>query len=121
MSLPTDRQYSAEHEWIDAGDPATVGITQYAADALGDVIYVDLPKVGTTVTAGAPFGEIESTKSVSDLFAPASGEIVEINAALADEPGLVNSDPFGSGWLVRVRVSELGPTMDADGYRALTA
>jgi glycine cleavage system H protein len=119
MNAPEDRAYTAEHEWIDAGDPATIGITQHAADALGDVVYVDLPQVGRTVAAGEPFGEIESTKSVSDLYAPASGEIVAVNATLADDPGLINRDPFGAGWLVRMRVSGPGPTMDADAYRAL--
>ena len=121
MTVPTDRSYTAEHEWIDAGEPATVGITLYAADALGDVVYVDLPEVGRTVTAGETFGEIESTKSVSDLYAPASGEIVAVNEALADDPALANRDPYGEGWLVRMRVTEPGTTMDADAYRALTA
>ncbi len=121
MDLPNDRAYTAEHEWIDAAEPATVGITQYAADALGDVVYVDLPEVGRTVAAGQVFGEIESTKSVSDLYAPSGGEIVAVNDALADDPGLVNRDPFGEGWLVRLRVTEPGPTMDADAYRTLTA
>jgi glycine cleavage system H protein len=121
MDLPTDRAYTPEHEWIDAGDPATVGITRHAADALGDVVYVDLPEVGRTVAAGQVFGEIESTKSVSDLYAPSGGEIVAVNDALADDPGLVNRDPFGEGWLIRLRVTEAGPTMDANAYRTLTA
>jgi len=121
MDVPTDRAYTAEHEWIDAGEPATVGVTRYAADALGDVVYVDLPEVGRTVAAGETFGEIESTKSVSDLYAPSGGEIVEVNAALTDDPGLVNRDPYGEGWLVRLRVTEAGTTMDADAYRALIA
>jgi glycine cleavage system H protein len=119
MDVPADRAYTAEHEWIDAGEPATVGITRHAADALGDVVYVDLPAVGRTVSAGETFGEIESTKSVSDLYAPASGEIVAVNVALADDPGLVNRDPYGEGWLVRISVSGAGPTMDADAYRTL--
>jgi len=121
MDLPTDRAYTAEHEWIDAGEPATVGITRHAADALGDVVYVDLPEVGRSVTAGQVFGEIESTKSVSDLYAPSGGEIVAVNGALADDPGLINRDPFGEGWLIRLRVTDPGPTMDADAYRTLTA
>jgi glycine cleavage system H protein len=120
MDVPADRSYTAEHEWIDAADPATVGITRHAADALGDVVYVDLPKVGRTVAAGETFGEIESTKSVSDLYAPAAGEIVAVNDALADDPGVINRDPYGEGWLVRIRVTEAGATMDADAYRALT-
>lgn len=121
MDVPTDRRYTAEHEWIDAAGPATVGITRHAADALGDIVYVDLPAVGRTVTAGETFGEIESTKSVSDLYAPASGEVVAVNEALANDPGLVNRDPYGDGWLVRIRVSEVGATMDAEAYRALTS
>lgn len=120
MDVPTDRVYTAEHEWLDAADPAAVGITAHASDALGDVVFVDLPKVGRVVTAGEVFGEIESTKSVSDLYAPAGGEIVAVNDALADDPGLVNRDPYGEGWLVRMKVSEPGTTMDADAYRALT-
>ena len=121
MDVPADRSYTAEHEWIDAAEPATVGVTRHAADALGDVVYVDLPEVGRTVSAGGTFGEIESTKSVSDLYAPASGEVVAVNGALADDPGLVNRDPYGEGWLVRIRVTEPGPTMDADAYRTLIA
>jgi glycine cleavage system H protein len=118
MDVPADRAYTAEHEWIDAVDPATVGITRHAADALGDVVYIDLPAVGRTVSAGEVLGEIESTKSVSDLYAPAGGEIVAVNEALADDPGLVNRDPYGEGWLVQIRVTEQGPTMDADAYRS---
>jgi glycine cleavage system H protein len=119
MNLPEDRRYTREHEWIDAADPATVGITAHAADALGDVVYVDLPEVGRTVTAGEPFGEIESTKSVSDLYAPVDGEIVAVNTALADDPALVNRDPFGAGWLVRIQVTGDGETMDAAAYATL--
>jgi glycine cleavage system H protein len=119
MDLPTDRVYTAEHEWLDAADPATVGITSHAADALGDVVFVDLPEVGRKVAPGEVFGEIESTKSVSDLYAPAGGEIVAINEALADDPALVNRDPYGEGWLVRLKVSEPGTTLDPDAYRAL--
>jgi glycine cleavage system H protein len=121
MDVPADRSYTAEHEWIDGAEPATVGITRHAADALGDVVYVDLPEVGRTVAAGETFGEIESTKSVSDLYAPASGEIVAVNDALSDDPGIINRDPYGEGWLVRIRVTEVGQTMDADAYHALTS
>lgn len=121
MDVPEDRAYTTEHEWIDAGEPSTIGITRHAADSLGDVVYVDLPAVGRTVTPGEVFGEIESTKSVSDLYAPAGGEIVAVNAALADDPGLVNRDPYGEGWLIRLRVTQAGETMDADTYRSLIA
>jgi glycine cleavage system H protein len=121
MDVPEDRAYTAEHEWIDAAEPATIGITRHAADALGDVVYVDLPAVGRSLAPGEVFGEIESTKSVSDLYAPAGGEVIEVNAALADDPGLVNRDPYGAGWLVRLKVTEAGTTMDADAYRSLTA
>jgi len=121
MDVPTDRAYTKEHEWIDAAEPASVGITAHAADALGDVVYVDLPEVGRVVTPGEVFGEIESTKSVSDLYAPAGGEIVEVNAGLVDDPGIINRDPYGEGWLIRLRVAEPGETMDADAYRASIA
>jgi glycine cleavage system H protein len=121
MDVPEDRAYTAEHEWIDAGAPATVGITRHAADALGDVVYVDLPEIGRTLAPGEVFGEIESTKSVSDLYAPSGGEVVEVNAALTADPGLINSDPYGAGWLVRLRVTDPGETMDAAAYRSLTA
>ncbi|WP_436700366.1 glycine cleavage system protein GcvH [Nocardioides sp. BYT-33-1] len=124
MSNPTHLQYTAEHEWIaldDAGGTtARVGVTAYAADALGDVVYVDLPQVGSTVTAGETCGELESTKSVSDLYAPVSGEVIEVNAAVDADPGLVNSDPFGEGWLFVVAVTATGELLDADGYEALT-
>ena len=121
MDVPEDRAYTAEHEWIDTGEPSTIGITRHAADALGDVVYVDLPPVGRTLAPGEVFGEIESTKSVSDLYAPSGGEVIEVNPALADDPGLVNRDPYGEGWLIRLQVSEPGSTMDADAYRSLTA
>jgi len=121
MDVPSDLAYTAAHEWIDAGEPATIGITRHAADALGDVVYVDLPAVGRTLGPGEAFGEIESTKSVSDLYAPSGGEVIEVNAALTDDPGLVNRDPYGAGWLIRLKVTEVGDTMDADAYRALTA
>lgn len=119
MNVPTDRAYTRDHEWLDDADPATVGVTAYAADALGDVVYVHLPEVGRTVTAGEAFGEIESTKSVSDLFSPAAGEVIEVNTSLDGDPGLVNRDPYGAGWLVRLRVSERGETMDATAYAVL--
>ncbi|GAA4101101.1 glycine cleavage system protein GcvH [Nocardioides kongjuensis] len=122
MSNPTNLQYTAEHEWIAVdGDNAKVGVTAYAADALGDVVYVDLPAVGSTVTAGESCGELESTKSVSDLYAPVTGEVVEVNEAVDADPSLVNSDPFGEGWLFVVKVSANGELMDAAAYDALIA
>lgn len=119
-AVPADLQYTAEHEWVRLeGDVATVGITQYAADALGDVVYVDLPKVGSSVTSGSIVGEVESTKSVGELYAPLDGEVVEANDAVVDAPETINSDPYGDGWLVKVRVSETPTLMSADEYRAL--
>jgi glycine cleavage system H protein len=112
--------YSAEHEWVaaDGSGPSTVGITAVATDALGDIVYVDLPEVGTTVTAGETCGEVESTKSVSDLYAPVTGEVVETNNDVVADPALVNSDPYGAGWLFRVAVTGEGPLMDAEEYAA---
>lgn len=122
MTNPTDLQYTAEHEWIAVdGDTARVGVTGYAADALGDVVYVDLPAVGSTVTAGESCGELESTKSVSDLYSPVTGEVVEVNEAIDADPSLVNSDPFGAGWLFVVRVTATGELLDAAAYEALVA
>jgi glycine cleavage system H protein len=121
MTHPPHLRYTTEHEWLDvADDYATVGVTSFATDALGDVVYVDLPAVGTLVEAGKACGEIESTKSVSDLVAPASGEVVEINAELATDPSAVSADPYGRGWLFRVRVDQLGSLLDADAYGCLT-
>jgi glycine cleavage system H protein len=119
----TTLKYTAEHEWllID-GDTATVGITDYAADKLGDVVYVDLPAVGTDVEAGKVVGEIESTKSVGELFAPVLGTVLEINDAVVDSPDLVNSSPFGDGWLIKITLSGDLPTLlSRDEYVALTA
>lgn len=119
-AVPADLQYTAEHEWVRLdGDIATVGITQYAADALGDVVYVDLPKVGAALTSGSIVGEVESTKSVGELYAPLDGEVVEANSAVVDAPETINSDPYGDGWLVKVRVSSAPTLLSADEYRAL--
>ena len=119
-SIPADLQYTVEHEWVRLdGDVATVGITQYAADALGDVVYVDLPKAGASLTAGSIVGEVESTKSVGELYAPLDGEVVEANGAVVDAPETINSDPYGEGWLVKVRVSNTPTLLSADEYRAL--
>jgi glycine cleavage system H protein len=109
-------RYSAEHEWIDAASPAKVGITQVAADALGDVVYVDLPEVGDSVTAGETCGEVESTKSVSDLYSPVTGTIVAINDEAVDNPAILNEDPYGAGWLFTVEVAEEGPLLSAADY-----
>ena len=97
-------QYSDEHEWVarEAGNVVSIGISAVATDALGDIVYVDLPEVGSTVTAGETCGEVESTKSVSDLYAPVTGEVTEINHAVVDDPSLINSDPYGAGWLFKV-------------------
>ena len=115
-------KYTAEHEWIAVdGDVATIGITAYAADKLGDVVFVDLPKAGSTVTAAKVVGEIESTKSVGELYAPLDGEVVEANQAVIDQPDLVNSDPFGAGWMIKVRFTALPELLTADQYAALTS
>ncbi len=120
MSVPSHLKYTVEHEWLDLqGDVATVGITAFASDALGDVVYVDLPAVGSTVTGGESCGELESTKSVSDLFAPADGEVLEVNQAVVDDPSLVNADPFDQGWLFRVRVTGMGDLLDAGAYESV--
>ena len=111
-------KYSAEHEWVasDGAGPAGIGISAVAADALGDIVYVDLPEVGATVTAGETCGEVESTKSVSDLYAPVTGEVTETNPAVVDDPSLINSDPYGAGWLFKVAVAEDGPLLSAQEY-----
>ena len=122
MTQPAaDLKYTAEHEWVAVdGDVATIGITAYAAEKLGDVVYVDLPKVGSTVTGGTVVGEIESTKSVGELFAPVAGEVIEANQAVVDQPGLVNADPFGDGWMIKVRFSELPTLLSAAEYATVT-
>ena len=112
--------YTPEHEWIAVdGDTLTIGITAYAADQLGDVVYVDLPKVGSTITAGAVVGEIESTKSVGELYAPVDGEVTEINEAVVAAPELVNAEPFDGGWLIKVRASAPEGLLNANAYAAL--
>jgi glycine cleavage system H protein len=117
-SFPEHLQYTVEHEWLIEGSPATVGITETAAEALGELVYVELPAVGDEVTAGAVCGEVESTKSVSELFSPVSGTVVEVNQAVIDDPALVGSDPYGAGWLMRVDVASTGPLLTAAEYRA---
>ncbi len=122
MEFPEDLRYSREHEWTRSEDDGRVrvGITDFAQDALGDVVYVDLPEPGTQVTAGQPFGEVESTKSVSDVYAPVSGTIVERNGALEEKPELVNEQPYGDGWLVAIEPSEsaeLEQLLDSGAYK----
>jgi glycine cleavage system H protein len=122
---PEDLKYTEEHEWLATteGGAVRVGITAYAQDQLGDVVFVELPKVGETVDAGTPLGEVESTKSVSEIFAPVSGTVVAVNTALDDAPELVNSDPYGEGWIVEINVTDpstLDDLLDAAAYQALT-
>ena len=121
MTDQAELKYTAEHEWVKVdGDTVTIGITDYAAEKLGDVVYVDLPKAGTQITSGNVVGEIESTKSVGELFAPVDGEVVEANQAVIDAPELVNSDPFGKGWLIKVTAPNLPKLLTRDEYQALT-
>jgi glycine cleavage system H protein len=124
--IPPELHYTAEHEWVrrSGDDTARVGITDFAQSALGDVVFVQLPDVGTELTAGESFGEVESTKSVSDLYAPVSGKVSAVNADLEGSPQLVNSDPYGGGWLLDVQVADAGELeaaisalLDADAYR----
>lgn len=119
MDIPNDRQYSKEHEWVVIeGDEAIVGITDYAQDALGDVVYAELPAEGDEVRAGEVCGEIESTKSVSDLYTPVGGTVIEVNSTLDQSPEIVNDDPYGQGWLFKVKVTQTGELLDAEGYAA---
>ncbi len=123
MQVPDDLRYSSDHEWVAiAGSKARIGITDYAQDALGDVVYVQLPSVGGTVSAGDTFSEVESTKSVSDIYAPVSGTVVSVNEALGDHPEVINNDPYGAGWICEIEVSdpaEVDALLDAAGYQAL--
>jgi glycine cleavage system H protein len=120
-NVPEQLHYTEEHEWIT--DPAdgvvTVGITAHAADALGDIVYVNLPQEGAAVEAGEPCGEAESTKSVSDIYAPVTGEVTAVNASVEEDPGIVNADPYGEGWLFKVRVSDETALLDANAYSKL--
>ena len=125
MASPSDRRYSKEHEWVLVdGDSARVGITNYAQEQLGDVVYVDLPEPGATVSQFEKMGEIESVKAVSDLYSPLSGEVTAVNDGVVEKPETVNGDPHGAGWLIDVRVSdasELEKLMSADEYDAFVA
>ncbi|MBI2782168.1 MAG: glycine cleavage system protein GcvH [Chloroflexi bacterium] len=123
--VPADLRYTKDHEWVRVdGDTATIGVTDFAANQLGDVVFVDLPSVGKSVDQFATFGVVESVKAVSDLYAPLSGEVVEVNGDLGGAPELVNSDPFGGGWMIRVRVSDAAQVdglLDAAAYERLTS
>ena len=123
--IPDDLRYTSDHEWVAPGSGALkVGITHFAQDALGDIVYVQLPETGTAVEAGQSLGEVESTKSVSEIYAPITGTVTARNDKLADEPELINSDPYGDGWLVAIEpaeVSDVEALLDANGYRELTA
>ncbi|MEU3275077.1 glycine cleavage system protein GcvH [Saccharomonospora sp. NPDC006951] len=120
MSIPENLSYTKEHEWVSrAGDTVTIGITAFAAEALGDVVFVELPSPGDKIAAGTVCGEIESTKSVSELFAPLDGEVTEINQAVVDNPELLNSDPYEAGWLLRVRTEDTRQLLDSTAYAAL--
>jgi glycine cleavage system H protein len=123
MNVPEELRYSSDHEWVSRdGDVVRVGITDYAQDALGDVVFVQVPTVGADVTAGEPFGEVESTKSVSDVYAPVSGTVLEVNEALTDAPQILNEDPYGEGWICTIRMADpdqLDSLLDATAYLKL--
>lgn len=121
---PSNLKYTREHEWVQIGDVVRIGITSYAQDALGDVVFVSLPEPGTDVSAGSPLGEVESTKSVSDVYAPVTGTVTSRNESLDSRPELVNSDPYGEGWMVEIRPSEPvtdDTLLDAEAYEKLVS
>ena len=124
MELPAELKYTKEHEWVRIdGDTGTIGITDFAQGELGDVVFLELPAVGDAVTKDATFGTIEAVKAVSDLYAPLTGEVVEVNAALGDTPEIVNKEPYGQGWMIRIRITkqdEVAGLLDAAAYQALT-
>ena len=124
MNIPADLRYSTDHEWVRRdGNRVTIGITEFAQDSLGDIVFVEAPETGKALAAGDSFTEVESTKSVSDIYAPVSGSIVAINETLDGAPELLNSDPYGDGWICTIEMSdptEFDALLDADGYRALT-
>lgn len=125
MNIPEDLKYTEEHEWVAVdGDIATVGITDYAQGELGDLVFVELPEVGTDVEQSSAFGTVEAVKAVSDLFAPVSGSVTETNEALADDPEVVNKDPYGDGWMIKIKLSDpsqLDSLLDAAAYKELIA
>jgi glycine cleavage system H protein len=123
VEFPEDLRYTKEHEWLrdEGAGRVRVGITDFAQDALGDVVYVDIPELSTEVEAGKPFGEVESTKSVSDVYSPVSGRVIDRNSQLEERPELVNEDPYGEGWMVAIEMSDasdLDALMDSDSYRS---
>ncbi|MCP2265262.1 glycine cleavage system protein GcvH [Promicromonospora thailandica] len=118
--FPENLKYTTEHEWLDGSTPAVIGVTDVAAEALGDVVYLELPEVGAQVEAGAVVGEIESTKSVSELYSPVSGTVAEVNTEAVDNPEIVNEDPYGKGWLFKVEVTGTGELLSAAEYAAHT-
>ena len=124
MTFPDNLLYTPEHEWVDwapgTQEPVSIGITSYAAESLGDIVFVELPEVGAVVTSGEVCGELESTKSVSDLYAPVSGEVVEVNPAAVADPSLINNDPYGGGWLFKVAVTDATGLLTAAKYAELT-
>jgi glycine cleavage system H protein len=121
MQVPAHLRYSADHEWLDAADgTATVGLTELGADAFGDIEYVKLPSVGDELVAGDSCGAVESNKTASDLYSPASGHVVAVNEALRDKPSLINDDPYGAGWLFRIVVTDLDATLTPEQYEELT-
>jgi glycine cleavage system H protein len=123
MEFPGDLKYSKEHEWVRLeGDIAVIGITEFAQDELGDIVYVEQPKVGDTVTQNEQFGVVESVKTVSDLYSPVSGEVVEVNDEVSSSPELINKEPYGAGWIVKVKTSdaaELDSLLSADDYKSM--
>ena len=124
-NFPSELKYDKEHEWVRAeGDTAVIGISDFAQDQLGEVVFVDLPEVGTEVVAGETFGEVESVKSVSDLFSPVTGSVTDVNVSLSDAPETVNEDPYGDGWLIKVKMNDAGEIdtlMSADDYESFVA
>jgi glycine cleavage system H protein len=120
VSVPEELQYTRSHEWVRTeGDTATVGITDYAQDELGDIVFVELPEEGATFGAGDSFGTVESVKAVSDIYAPVGGEVVKVNEALNDSPEKINEDPYGDGWIIKLRVSDEGDLLSASDYEQL--
>lgn len=118
MSIPEDLKYTRSHEWVRVeGDTVTIGITEHAQDELGDVVFVELPEQGATFDAGDSFGTVESVKAVSDLYVPVGGEVVEVNSALNDSPEKINEDPYGDGWIVKLRTSEEGDLLSPEEYQ----